>query len=90
MSQQPGSLTRQQLYDRIRESSKDEVILEEMIRLGFWPDGAAQPNPPDDLIRRRGEIARALADLHRREAAWRDPEAALKEMHRRRIGEAQE
>lgn len=84
MSQQPGSLTRQQLYDRIRESSKDEVILEEMIRLGFWPDGAAQPNPPDDLIRRRGEIARALADLHRREAAWRDPEAALKEMHRRR------
>ncbi len=84
MSQQPGSLTRQQLYDRIRESSKDEVILEEMIRLGFWPDGEAQPNPPDDLIRRRGEIARALADLHRREAAWRDPEAALKEMHRRR------
>lgn len=84
MSQQPGSLTRQQLYDRIRESSKDEVILEEMIRLGFWPDGAAQPNPPDDLIRRRGEIARALADLHRREAAWRDAEAALKEMHRRR------
>lgn len=84
MSQQPGSLTRQQLYDRIRESSKDEVILEEMIRLGFWPDGEAQPNPPDDLIRRRGEIARALADLYRREAAWRDPEAALKEMHRRR------
>ncbi|MGU3467824.1 reverse transcriptase family protein, partial [Methylobacterium sp. C33D] len=84
MSEQPGSLTRQQLYDRIRESSKDEVILEEMIRLGFWPDGAAQPNPPDDLIRRRGEIARALADLHRREAAWRDPEAALREMHRRR------
>ncbi|WP_331314376.1 reverse transcriptase domain-containing protein [Methylobacterium mesophilicum] len=84
MSEQPGSLTRQQLYDRIRESSKDEVILEEMIRLGFWPDGEAQPNPPDDLIRRRGEIARALADLHRREAAWRDPEAALKEMHRRR------
>ncbi|MGH1590339.1 reverse transcriptase domain-containing protein [Methylobacterium phyllosphaerae] len=84
MSLQPGSLTRQQLYDRIRESSKDEVILEEMIRLGFWPDGAAQPNPPDDLIRRRGEIARALAELHRREAAWRDPEAALKEMHRRR------
>ncbi|MFF9552660.1 reverse transcriptase domain-containing protein [Methylobacterium fujisawaense] len=84
MSPQPGSLTRQQLYDRIRESSKDEVILEEMIRLGFWPDGAEQPNPPEDLIRRRGEIARALADLHRREAAWRDPEAALKEMHRRR------
>ncbi|GAB6841019.1 retron-type reverse transcriptase [Methylorubrum rhodinum] len=84
MSTQPGSLTRQQLYDRIRESSKDEVILEEMIRLGFWPDGADRPNVPADLIRRRGEISRELADLHRREALWRDPEAALKEMHRRR------
>lgn len=84
MTVRPGSLTRQQLYDRIRESSKDEVILEEMIRLGFWPDGAEQPNLPDALIHRRGEIYRALADLHRREALWRDPDAALKEMHRRR------
>ncbi|KQT59676.1 DNA polymerase [Methylobacterium sp. Leaf456] len=84
MSAQPGSLTRQQLYDRIRESSKDEVILEEMIRLGFWPDGADRPNLPADLIRRRGEISRELAELHRREGLWRDPEAALKEMHRRR------
>ena len=84
MSAQPGSLTRQQLYDRIRESSKDEVVLEEMIRLGYWPDGTDQPNLPEDLIRRRGEISRAIADLHRREALWRDPDAALKEMHRRR------
>lgn len=84
MSAQPGSLTRQQLYDRIRESSKDEVVLEEMIRLGYWPDGTDQPNLSDDLIRRRGEITRALGDLHRREALWRDPDAALKEMHHRR------
>ena len=46
MSVQPGSLTRQQLYDRIRESSKDEVVLEEMIRLGYWPAGTDQPNLP--------------------------------------------
>lgn len=84
MTLRPGSLTRQQLYDRIREGSKDEVVLEEMIRLGYWPDGAEQPNPPAELIRRRGEISRAIADLHRREALWRDPDAALKEMHRRR------
>ncbi|MBB2961186.1 reverse transcriptase family protein [Methylobacterium sp. R2-1] len=84
MSAQPGSLTRQQLYDRIRESSKDEVVLEEMIRLGYWPEGADQPNLPEDLIRRRGEISRAITDLHRREALWRNPDAALKEMHRRR------
>lgn len=84
MTVQPGSLTRQQLYDRIRESSKDEVILEEMIRLGFWPAGVDQPGLPDDLIRRRGEIQRRIAELHRKDARWRDPEAALKEMHKRR------
>ncbi|ACL58060.1 reverse transcriptase family protein [Methylobacterium nodulans] len=84
MTAQPGALTRQQLYDRIRETSKDEVILEEMIRLGFWPQGETQPSPPEELIRRRGEIARELAALHTAEARWRDPEAALKEMHKRR------
>ena len=42
---------RQELYDRIRESSKDEVILEEMIRLGFWQRSEGQPSPPEDLIR---------------------------------------
>ncbi|MFT5328352.1 MAG: RNA-directed DNA polymerase, partial [Planctomycetaceae bacterium] len=35
--------TRQEIYDRIRESSKNEVILEEMIRLGFWPQQEGAP-----------------------------------------------
>jgi hypothetical protein len=90
MTAQPGALTRQQLYDRIRESSKEEVILEEMIRLGFWPDGAGRPDVPADLIRRRVELQREIADLHRQEALWRDPETALKEMHKRRKRAAME
>ena len=88
MTVQPGSLTRQQLYDRIRESSKDEVILEEMIRHGFWADGETQPNLPGELIKRRGDIQREIAELHKQEALWRDPDAALKEMHKRRKKEA--
>lgn len=90
MTAQPGSLTRQQLYDRIRESSKDEVILEEMIRLGFWPDGATQPNLPDELIRRRGDVQREIAELHKKYAQWRDPETALKALHKQRKREALE
>ncbi|KMO35683.1 DNA polymerase [Methylobacterium variabile] len=88
MTVRPGSLTRQQLYDRIRESSKDEVVLEEMIRLGFWPGDAAQPDLPAALIKRRGEIHREIADLHAEERLWRDPETALKAMHKRRKTEA--
>jgi len=84
----PGTLTRQQLYDRIRQSSKDEVILEEMIRLGFWPDGEAAPSPAADLIHERAEAMRKLSELQRQNALWDNPERALKEMHKRRKAEA--
>lgn len=58
---QPSS--REALYQRIRESSKEEVILEEMIRLGFWPAGGELPNDPADEIRQRGELTRQLEEL---------------------------
>ena len=85
---QPGSLTRQQLYDRIRETSKDEFILDEMIRLGYWPGGKGQPSLPEELIRRSGEIRRELDELVRKQRLWQDPERALKEMHKQRKREA--
>lgn len=79
---------RQELYDRIRESSKDEVILEEMIRLGYWPRGGEIPSAPETLIRRRGEISRELRELYEKQGRWADPERALKEMHKERKREA--
>ncbi len=81
---------RQQLYDRIRESSKDEVILDEMIRLGFWPRTEGMPSAPEELIKRGGEISRALAELYKKQARWTDPERALKEMHKERKRAAME
>lgn len=84
----PGTLTRQELYDRIRQSSKDEVILEEMIRLGFWPDGEDAPAPAADVIRARADAMRELTELQRQNAMLGDPERALKEMHKRRKAEA--
>ncbi|CCD85177.1 Putative RNA-directed DNA polymerase (reverse transcriptase) [Bradyrhizobium sp. ORS 285] len=84
----PGKLSRQELYDRIRQSSKDEVILEEMIRLGFWPEGEGAPAPAAEAIRNRAEAIRELAELQRQNAALGDPVRALKEMHKRRKAEA--
>jgi hypothetical protein len=46
--------TRQEIYDRIRETSRDEFILDEMIRLGYWPRKKEMPNDPADEIRRQG------------------------------------
>ena len=81
---------RQELYDRIRESSKDEVILEEMIQLGFWPRGEQQPSVSEDLIKRQGKISRELNELASKKQLWADPERALKEMHKQRKRAAME
>ena len=81
---------RQELYDRIRESSKDEVILEEMIRLGFWKRGEGQPSAPEELIRRAGELNREISDLFKQQARWVNPEQALKQMHKERKRAAME
>jgi RNA-directed DNA polymerase len=75
MTEQPR--TRQELYDRIRQSSKEEIILEEMIRLGFWPAAGQRPLDPADEIRRKGEIMRELAELQAENRQLND-EAALK------------
>ena len=48
---------RQELYDRIRESSKDEVIVEEMRKLGFWPERGELPSGPVVWKPRRCTIA---------------------------------
>ena len=75
MTEQPR--TRQEIYDRIRESSKDEYILAEMIRLGFWSSNSDVPNDPTEEIQRRGEIQREL-DILRTENRRLHNEEALK------------
>jgi RNA-directed DNA polymerase len=80
----PGSLTRQQLYDRIRESSKDEYILSEMIRLGYWDEQTNKPSLPAELIQQKGELERELRELVKKQSLYQNPEQALKELHKKR------
>lgn len=81
---------RQELYDRIRATSKDEVVLEEMIRLGFWPRQGAMPLDPGDEVRRRGEIERELAALRTEQTRLGNLEALKKEALKRRLAESKE
>jgi RNA-directed DNA polymerase len=54
--------TRQELYERIARSGKDEVTLEEMIRLGFW--SADKPIAADGTTTQRVvELRRRLDEL---------------------------
>ena len=69
---------RQELYERIRASSKDEVILEEMIRLGFWPAQGHLPDDPADEIRQRAALEQQLAALRTEQARLHNIEALKK------------
>jgi RNA-directed DNA polymerase len=86
MTEQPR--TRQDLYDQIRQSSKEEFILDEMIRLGFWAVNGEIPNDPADEIRRRGELQRELDTLRAENRRLHNEEALKKEALKLRMAES--
>jgi RNA-directed DNA polymerase len=88
MTEQPR--TRQEIYDRIRDSSKDEYILEEMIRLGFWASNQDLPNDPADEIRRRGEIQRELDTLRAENRRLHNEDALKKAALLQRMAESKQ
>ncbi|MGJ7524661.1 reverse transcriptase domain-containing protein [Variovorax sp. GB1P17] len=85
-----SALTREQLYERLRGSSKQEVILEEMQRLGFWPQDTAQPTVESQLIRRESELQTALGKLGEELRGISDRDKALKMMRKERMAKARE
>jgi retron-type reverse transcriptase len=70
---------------RIAQSSRDDVILDEMIRLGFW-DAGGDPHAAEltEIMARSKEIRSELSQLNSQNARYLDPEAALKAMHAER------
>ena len=80
--------TREALYERIRTSSKDEVILEEMVRLGFWPASGEVPSDPADDIRRRGELQRQLDDLREKGRRLYNEKALIDAARKLRMAES--
>jgi len=79
---------RQELYDRIRESSKDEVVLEEMKRMGFWAKDENGPTVPELLIKKEVELNRELNKLYEEKRKYQNREALLKEMRLKRMAES--
>lgn len=86
MSDQP--LTRQELYDRIRQTSKEEFILEEMIRYGFWSSQGEKPQDPADEIRRTGQIQRELTELRKESSRLHNEKELRKQMLKQRLEES--
>jgi retron-type reverse transcriptase len=76
-------MTRQELYDKIKKSSKDAFIYEDMVKSGFWE--GEKPQLPKDLSEKEIEIKRELKSLSMK---IKEPKNALKEIHKKRMEEA--
>lgn len=91
MSANPTSASaREALYARIRASSRDDVTLAEMKRLGFWSDDDTSLSEAEQLIRRETELQQALAALGRELREVADPVQALRRMRKERMARAKE
>ena len=80
--------SKQALYDQIRQTSRDEVILKEMIRLGYWKQDHDKPSIPEALIQRKAEISKQMKELLKKQTLFMDREQALAEIHRIRKEES--
>ncbi|MFC1851002.1 reverse transcriptase domain-containing protein [candidate division CSSED10-310 bacterium] len=77
-----------ELYDRIRATSKDEVILEEMIKLGFWPAEETYPRSPAAEIRRTAALERELKALRTELSRVQNEEALRRAIHKKRLADS--
>ncbi len=83
------SMTRQQLYDRIRQTSKEEYILTEMKRLGFWGD-SEKPTLAEEIINKQTRLRTELAELTQKQRQYDSREAMLKQMRLARMKASKE
>lgn len=84
-----GPITREQLWERLRTTSRDEIILEEMIRLGFWSPENVIPDDPTEEIRRKAEIRQELNQLSSQVYQFKDEKKVRKELLQQRLEASQ-
>src|SRR5262245_45615794 len=86
MTDQPR--TRQEIWDRLRTTSREEIVLQEMVRLGFWPVFKPRSDDPPEEVQRRREIERELAALRTEEHRLHNEEALRRELRKQRLAES--
>lgn len=79
---------RQAMYDRIRASSKDEVILEEMIAHGFWSGDNPEQGEAHEALQKAAGLRRELSALTSELQRLDNYEAMLKALRKRNMERA--
>lgn len=75
---------RQEIYDKIKASSKQEYILSEMKRLGFWNDVDLDFKAVNAFFKEESELSRELSKLLQEKNIIEDPEVFLAQKHKER------
>jgi retron-type reverse transcriptase len=84
--------TRQELYDLLRQNgiNRETFVLQDMKRLGFWPDSKEQPSLPEQFMARENQLYRELNALVTEKRRVEDREQLLKEMRKQRMAESRQ
>lgn len=75
---------RQEIYDKIRQSSKQEYILSEMKRLGFWEEDNVDFEQVNKFFKEESELSKQLNDLIKQEKSVEDTETFIAAKHTER------
>lgn len=84
----PPPRDRKELYERIARGGKDEIILEEMLRLGFWTGDKPRLTDPPDEVRRMTELRTRLTTLRTNAAALRNLAELELELKKQRLADS--
>src|SRR5215217_6564643 len=86
-SNPPPPKNRKELYERIARGGKDEVIFEEMVRLGFWPPAPIPTDPPDE-IHRAHALRTRLTALRTQAATLKNVAELEKDLKKKRLADS--
>jgi len=78
------------LYRRLRSSSRNEVIREEMIRLGFWRPEQGEGKLTDEWLKERSQLGKELSQLLREQKIHESRDQLLLRIRRRRMADSRE
>ncbi len=90
MDQNAQPKTREELYQQLRETSREELIYSEMVRFGFWDEGEEQPTLPQQLLKDKFALEKELRELLARERKLDNPEKLIAEYRKQRMKESRE
>ena len=76
---------RQEIYNKIKESSKEEFILQEMRKMGFWSEDKETPSVTAELIEKEALLTKELRELWATQKKFENKEKLLKEIHQKRM-----